>query len=89
MQVSVFDTYATSKTGETIHFDVLVPTDASPEKAYDFAVEWLKVTGLASADLQQSRCNFCHIEQAGETVASDIHSNGYSIIQMEGCPNPA
>jgi Domain of unknown function (DUF2024) len=86
MKVDVFDTYARSGNGKTIHFDVLVPTGTEADTAFGFAVQWLKDVGLVDAELMQSRCNFCHTENAGPNVISDIEREGYHILRMEGCP---
>lgn len=87
MKVDVYDTYATSPAGTTIHFDVLVPTDVDADTAFGFARQWLKRVGLGEAVLKQSRCNFCHSENAGAQVVADIERDGYHIIAMEGCPD--
>jgi Domain of unknown function (DUF2024) len=39
MKVDVYDTYATSKTGQTIHFDVLLASPSQASQAYDSAVK--------------------------------------------------
>jgi Domain of unknown function (DUF2024) len=86
MIVDVYDTYAKSPSGATIHFDVLVPAKTSPETAFGYALEWLKKVDLADAELKQARCRFCHSENAGAKIVSDIQRDGYHIIRMEGCP---
>ncbi len=86
MRVDVYDTYATSPAGATIHFDVLVPADVNADIAFGFALQWLKRVGLGEATLHQSRCSFCHSENAGAQVVADIERDGYHIIAMEGCP---
>ncbi|MEZ6033437.1 MAG: DUF2024 family protein [Planctomycetaceae bacterium] len=86
MRVDVYDTYATGKDQQTIHFDVLVPTGTTGELAFKFAREFLAGVGLSDAELKQSRCNFCHTEDAGQDVMSDIETDGYHILRMEGCP---
>lgn len=88
MKVDVYDTYAKSKTGQTIHFDVLLASPSEPSTAYEYALNWLSELEEDGAELHQSRCNFCHSENASETVIADIESKGFHILQMEGCPNP-
>ncbi len=88
MKVDVYDTYAKGNSGETIHFDVLVPDSTEALSALKFAREWLTEIGVSSDNLTQDRCNFCHTENASEEVIQDIQENGYSILQMEGCPQP-
>lgn len=86
MKVDVYDTYATSVDGSTIHFDVLVPAGTSEEIAFRFAKEWLSRVGLSQAELKQSRCNFCHTESASQHIIANIDADGYHILRMEGCP---
>jgi hypothetical protein len=86
MKVDVYDTYATSAKGAMIHFDVLVPMGTSAETAFKFAREWLDQVGMGDAELEQTRCNFCHSENAGARVIIDVEQDGYHIIRMEGCP---
>lgn len=86
MKVDVYDTYATGRNGKTIHFDVLVPSGATAEAAFQYAQKWLAQVGLSEAALTQSRCNFCHTEAATHEVASSIEKVGHYITRMEGCP---
>jgi hypothetical protein len=86
MEVDVYDTYAKSKQGHTIHFDVLVPRGTGADQAFAYAQKWLTEIGEDSQVLYQSRCNFCHAEQARPHVKADIQKQGYHILQMEGCP---
>lgn len=88
MKTDIYDTYATSSKGETIHFDVLVPSETSADEAYRFACQWLQKIGQTDAELKQEKCKFCHSETANEAVIADIGRDGYHIIQMDGCPNP-
>lgn len=88
MRVDVYDTYASSKAGHTIHFDVLLLSPSEASKAYEYAVKWLGDIGEKDAKLSQSRCTYCHSENASTAVIADIESNGFHILQMEGCPNP-
>lgn len=88
MKVDVYDTYATSKAGQTIHFDVLLANPSEASKAYEYALKWLSDIGQKDASLSQSRCTYCHSENASKAVIADIESNGFHILQMQGCPNP-
>ena len=88
MEVDVYDTYAKSKQGHTIHFDVLVPRGTGVDQAFAHAQKWLAEIGENAQGLDQSRCNFCHAEQARPHVQADIQKQGYHILQMEGCPKP-
>lgn len=88
MKIDVYDTYALSKKGHIVHFDVLVMTGTSQEKAHQYARSWLQSIGENPEGLDQSRCNYCHSENASPAIESAILQEGYYILQMEGCPNP-
>ena len=88
MKIDVFDSYANDENGKTIHFDVLVPSDSSPEQALTYGREWLESIGQSANGLQQTHCNFCHSEMANPAVQKAINNQGYFILQMEGCPSP-
>lgn len=88
MQVDVYDTYARSAKGHIIHFDVLVPNGTDADQAFSYAKKWLTEIGENADALDQSRCNFCHVEQAKPNVQDDIQKQGYHILQLEGCPQP-
>lgn len=88
MKIDVYDTYATSGAGKTIHFDVLLPNGDGKEKALKFAREFLEAIGEKADSLKQERCNFCHSETADENLENYIKQHGHYILQMEGCPNP-
>ena len=36
MEVAVYDTHVVKKDGQTMHFDVVVPKEESPEGVFDF-----------------------------------------------------
>lgn len=88
MKIDVYDTYATSKTGKTIHFDVFLPNGGSKETAVQYARAFLESIGEAADALKFERCSFCHSEPAPPVVEAEIVKSGYYILQMEGCPNP-
>jgi len=87
MKIDVHDTYATSKNGNTIHFDVLLPHGSSKETALRYARQFLDTIGESLESLKSERCNFCHTESANPAVAESIERTGHYILQMEGCPN--
>lgn len=89
MKIDVYDTYASSKTGNIIHFDVLLPSGASKELALQYARAFLGSIGEAADTLKSNRCNFCHSESADPYVEKEIAKAGHFILQMEGCPDPA
>jgi hypothetical protein len=88
MNIDVYDTYATSKAGKTIHFDVFLPSGGSKETAVKYARAFLDSIGEAADALKSERCNFCHAEAAHPVVEAKIATSGHYILQMEGCPNP-
>lgn len=88
MKIDVYDTYATSKTGKTIHFDVLLPNGEVKEKAVAFARKFLEEIGESADSLKQERCNFCHSENANIHLKEYIDQHGHYILQMENCPTP-
>ncbi|MEZ5690455.1 MAG: DUF2024 family protein [Rickettsiales bacterium] len=88
MKIDVYDTYASSSKGGTIHFDVLLPNGGSKEDAVKFARAFLEEIGESAGALKQERCNFCHSESANQLVEQSIAEKGHFILQMEGCPNP-
>lgn len=87
MKIDVYDTYATSKAGKTIHFDVLLPSGGNKETALRYARAFLVLIGQTADALKSDRCNFCHTESAHPLVETEIAKSGYYIFQMEGCPD--
>ncbi len=88
IKIDVFDTYADKKSGEIMHFDVLVPHGTSGELAYEYAQSWLKSINATDVSLEQKHCRFCHSQMSNPTVEAAIESEGYYILQLEGCPVP-
>jgi hypothetical protein len=88
MKIDVYDTYAASKKGKTIHFDVLLPSGGSQKTALQYAQAFLKSIGEEADALKSERCRFCHTETAHPTVEAQIAKSGHYILQMEGCPDP-
>lgn len=87
MKIDVYDTYATSKAGKIIHFDVLLPNGEGKEKAVEYARNFLEEIGESADSLKQEKCNFCHSENADAQLKEYINKYGHFILQMEGCPN--
>ncbi|PJB71360.1 MAG: DUF2024 domain-containing protein [Alphaproteobacteria bacterium CG_4_9_14_3_um_filter_47_13] len=87
MKIDVYDTYATSKNGNIMHFDVFIPNGENGDKAFQYAKIWLSDIGQNADDLDQARCRFCHSEMANPEIEREIKAQGYYILQMEGCPN--
>jgi len=89
MKIDVYDSYAKSNDGATLHFDVFVESGTPAEIALQNGREWMKSINESAESLQSSRCNFCHSRVAESVVQQEIKEKGYYIFQMEGCPGPA
>lgn len=81
MNIHVYDTHVYTKSGEHIHFDVLV-NDANVSHIKKYADNYLASLGVKSEQIKQGRCNFCHSEIANPEVRANIESQGYSIIRL-------
>ncbi|NOT86152.1 MAG: DUF2024 family protein [Methylococcaceae bacterium] len=81
----VFDTYATTAKGRTLHFDVVLD-EQNPELALDYAQQWLQSIGEGDANVSLKTCVFCHSAEVPVALRNDIDKRGYAIIKMEGCP---
>lgn len=88
MKIDVYDTYAISPSGKTIHFDVFLPTGGSKDTALLHARAFLESIGETADALKSERCNFCHTESANAALEAEIAKSGHYILQMENCPNP-
>ncbi len=88
MKIDVYDSYAQTREGRVMHFDVFVETNTPAEQALQYGKNWLESIGEDTAGLNQSHCNFCHSEVANPEVQLSIKNDGYFILQMEGCPAP-
>ncbi len=87
MKIDVYDTYVRTTEGKLLHFDVLLPAGQG-DKAAEFARAWLRSIGVASDDVTQESCDFCHSQAANPALQGHIERHGYFILQMEGCPSP-
>lgn len=86
MKIDIYDSYATSRSGQTLHFDVLVESGTLAEQALTYGRQWLSQQGEAVDSLQQNRCQFCHSEAARPDVAAQIQQHGFYILPLDGCP---
>lgn len=84
MKVQVFDTHVRTLDGSYLHFEVLIAGN-DQALAARHARDWLASRGVAEADVEQSRCQFCHSEPAHPEVAAAIARQGYFIIPLQGC----
>ena len=86
MKVAVWDTYVKRKDGLIMHFDILVPSSLIDEsKILDFGKIYLKSKPFKSESLTTKECQFCHIEEATQSIIEEIRNKGYYIIEMENC----
>lgn len=81
----VFDTYAKTAQGKTLHFNVILDED-DQQKALSFAKQWLTCINLEDAVVTPENCYFYHSLEAPAALRADIDKNGYAIYKMEGCP---
>ena len=81
----VFDTYAKTNTGKTMHFDVVID-EQDQQKALKCAKEWLQSIGEEDATVVAENCYFCHSVEAPADLRQQIDSQGYAIYKLEGCP---
>lgn len=84
MKVNIFDTHVRTRDGRYLHFDVLTAGN-DQARATLYAREWMAQQGVQDADIEQSRCQFCHSEPAQPEVVAAISSQGYFIIPLQGC----
>lgn len=86
MKVAVWDTYVQRKDGKIMHFDIIVPNIVTDEETiYSYGRMYLKGKAFETFKLTSSECQFCHIEQATETIINNIEKVGFHIIEMEHC----
>ena len=74
MEIDVYDTFASSKKGNKIHFDVLLPSGGKKEDASKYARVFLEKIGEAAEALDS--CKFCHSEKADVEVESKYNQMG-------------
>jgi len=81
----VFDTYAKTAQGRTLHFNVVLDEQVQ-QKAISYARQWLAGIDLEDAVVTPENCYFYHSLEAPPDIRADIDKNGYAIYKMEGCP---
>jgi len=85
MKISVFETYVRRKDGGLMHFDIIVRTHTSEDAVRAFGREYLKTKGQEGQQLTERDCLFCHMEEASPEIESHIKSDGYYILELQGC----
>lgn len=81
----IFDTYAKTRKGLIMHFDVVLDEN-DQQKAIDCAKQWLVSIGQVDAILTEENCYFCHSAEAPPELREQMKSRGYAIVKLEGCP---
>ncbi|MDD2660515.1 MAG: DUF2024 family protein [Methylococcales bacterium] len=81
----VFDTYAKTSKGRTMHFNVALD-EPDQQKALHYAKEWLKTIGHEDAAVSPENCYFFHSIEAPAEIRQQINDQGYAIYKLEGCP---
>ncbi|WP_129718066.1 DUF2024 family protein [Pedobacter sp. SYP-B3415] len=86
MKVAVWDTYVTRRDGSTMHFDILVPDHIVDETTvYEMGKMYLAFKGQEGQPLSARQCRYCHQEAATAEMEALIRTQGFYIIEMEGC----
>ena len=85
MKASVFDTYVRKEDKSLMHFDILVPEEASFEQVQAFGKAYLEKKGLGNLSLTSKECRFCHIEEANPVLAAQLETEGHAIIELNNC----
>lgn len=81
----VFDTFATTKAGLIMHFDVVID-EIDQAKALSAARSWLASIGEINPTVKSYSCTFCHTISNHHDLNKLVELNGYAIIKLEGCP---
>lgn len=89
MNVDVYDTYARTQDGHRIHFDVFLPAGGGARNdgvAAAIARRWLGSIGLNPDRTELEQCRYCHSEAVNPEVRTQLESQGWFVLPMEGCP---
>ena len=89
MKIDVFDTHVTLSDGQRMHFDILLPTGSAEDLANHYVLQWLRSIAIEPEAVSQEQCRYCHSESATPEQQSSINTQGFAVIQMEGCPASA
>ena len=82
----VFDTYAKTSKGKTMHFDVVLD-EQDQQKALNYAKEWLKTIGQEDATVVSENCYFCHSVEAPAELRQQINDQGMPFINWKDVQN--
>ena len=84
--VNVWDTYVVKKNGSVMHFDIIVPTEVKDTSVvFGYGKAYLKLKGEEGQELDAKQCQLCHMEYIKQEWQDELNTNGYLIIEMEGC----
>ena len=82
----VFDTYAKTSKGKTLHFDVVLD-EQDQQKALHYAKEWLKTIGQEDATVVSENCYFCHSVEAPAELGNKSTTRGMPFINWKDVQN--
>lgn len=86
MTIYVYDTYARTRSGTIMHFDVFVPHQDQAQ-ALQCAKQWLSGIGYPDAQVNPENCAYCHAAaELPDHLRGDMAAHGYAIMKLEGCP---
>jgi hypothetical protein len=72
--------------GQRMHFDILPPAGSAEDLENSYALQWLRSIAIEPEAVSQEQCRFCHSESTTPEQQRSIHTQGFAVIQMEGCP---
>jgi len=85
MKAAVYDTYVVSPENNLMHFDIVVAEGETFENVIKYGKTFLKKRNQEKSKITAEECKFCHIEKANPLIEKAILTQGYFIIEMEGC----
>jgi Domain of unknown function (DUF2024) len=80
--IAVYDTYVKQPSGELLHFDILVPEQASKEQVLAYGNAYLIAKNLAASSMETARCSFCHVETPTPEILASISAKGFHILEL-------
>ncbi|WP_299255608.1 DUF2024 family protein [uncultured Aquimarina sp.] len=86
MKISIWDTQVNREDGLIMYFEIVVPMNITNEKTIcAYGKEYLKKKVFRTNEMSSSKCSFCQIESRSSHIIGQIHSVGYSIVEIENC----
>lgn len=69
-----------------MHFDIIAPSSVTDTNTiYSFGRAYLKTKGQEGQPLTSKECRLCHTREVWPEWETAIKSQGYFILEMEGC----